>query len=298
MNRWSIHRAFPLALLMLLVGSSAAGTIEMPTSTAQPSLSGQLSEANDLFDHAAKIRAQSMAESDRALDRSADIYQRLLISEDLSRAARASLEYNLGANRLLRGDLARAVFELRRAERSCPIEDPALRARITANLGLARQRLSPQNTATAAPADPTRMPIDWVYVAVDPGWRMLAGLVLVVSSSLGFIARTAGWRVRLLVPILALFAGGALAATVPHQAVRQRMSMQAVVMAPNVTARSGPDDVRFAAVGSALAQGLELRLLGSEQLGDQAPKWVRVERLLEPGSEFWVPRSAIQLIEP
>jgi hypothetical protein len=189
----------------------------------------------------------------------------------------ASLLYNAGTVALQRGELGEAVALLAAAERI----DPRA-ADVRRNLALAQAQVAAgrgEDGAVPAPAGP-------IALSVAEAW-WLAALLLAAAAALGALQRVRR-PLRARRPVrgaaLALLATGALLTLwLASRALEERAHPEAVVVAPILEARRGPDEPPRPPV--LLRAGERIRL-GRERGG-------AVEVRIGGSSIGWVPREGL-----
>lgn len=171
--------------------------------------------------------------------------------------------------------------------------------------------VSATNTTPLPSADPMRSPIDWVYRAVPAPIRLLVALISIVAASLAGlvviakIARRASkhapsapqlHRVPIALTAIGMTLGALLFLSVPHQHLREHTRQTAIITTPNITPRSGPDDLTYTTASSAFPLGAEVHLLGIPAMAspNTEPQWVKVTDALDPHARaVWLPASAV-----
>jgi tetratricopeptide (TPR) repeat protein len=195
----------------------------------------------------------------------------------------AGLYYDMGNSYLLAGDTGRAVLNYRRALRLAP-----LNMDIKKNLGTAREKVG----AGSAAEGPGVLGNVTAYIDSVPArarfiafaGAFVATFVLLLWRLTGMWARATRWMAA----TTGIIAVVAIASLAVPRALERRDS--AVVVAPQVIGRSGPDDVTYEAEPSSPIKGGTEVSIVQERAG-----WAQVEL---PGSvRTWTPMSAIERVD-
>ncbi len=263
-------------LVLLAVGFSGS-----PASAGN--VRTDLQTALDRLDEGTALLEQHDQRSDEVLGQAAAEFQQLI---DHHALRTPGIYHALGNAYMLAGDTGRGVLAYRRGEQIDP-NDPALHE----SLGFARSRVPVQVELNT----PGRL---WSWVMV---WRGRVPRLLIWNSfialfTLGWLAlaaRTLGAGSRglavagvwmLCVSLLPLTMLGL-------EWARYQGGDGAVVVQEGTTARTGPDDSIYEPVFTdPLAPGVEARVLETRN------DWARLA--LGDGTECWVPRSSIELVNP
>jgi len=252
---------------------------------------------------------------------------------DFRSPADATSLYDSGTRAAQGGDHARAVLDLRRAQRLTPGLLPvggSLAARLDGNLTEVRARIAaapsspgdspdpsdpaaappPQQAASATTID--RPASDRILAAVRMvPWparvattAVLLGLLIALAAMRAFCI-AAGMSPRPPRFTLAMFTIVALLAACFSAADRVLDSrrVEAVLLQPEV-ARSGPDNLTYPpAVAAAFPAGTEFLILGANEDG----RWVRVAHVASPRfaaaastrsvQPLWLPRNLIEQVD-
>ncbi len=275
----------------LAIWGAAAGAIAGgPVAEDLSDPASVLSEASVAYDRGVQALAIGREAALPMLERSIALYQRII--EDPPRGLgiqSGALWYNLGGAYLLAGDTGRAVLAYKRAERLAPLD-----RNVQTNLAIARQRAG----AAAGGGGESRPIFESVvaWVQVIPGSIRFE----VFAGAFGAAWLASLWRLvagagrlrpgRGVVIAAACVAAGALATLLADEAWA-RAVREAVVIAPEVIGRTGPDDATYeASPGAALKGGAEARLVKRQA------SWAQIR--LGDGRETWVPGSSIEEMEP
>lgn len=270
-SRWCMVAA---ALAVLLCAA--------PRVCAAPPAEEVAQEAARAFEDG--VRALGDGRTDEARDafrRSASLFRE---ANSAREGTSPELHYNAGTAYLRGGDTGRAVVEFLRARRA------GLRGeRLDRNLSAARERI-----ATSIEPSPSRTALDHVAgaLAVVPlaGW-LWGGVLLFTLAWVVMLLRCVGvargvprWAAVVCVAGTALFVGAAA-----WLDARARSSATAVVVAPSVEGRHGPDARAYEpSFDRALTAGVEVRIV--EERGD----WSFVR--LADGKTTWLPADAIERV--
>jgi hypothetical protein len=204
--------------------------------------------------------------------------------------ASGPLYYNLGNAELLAGDVGRAILAYRRAQRLMPLS-----ADVRRNLAAARERAVGAGTGAAGTAPPgareARPPEVLAFVeAVPARWRFYAFAGTFALAWVLGLLRLGRWGRpgRGVVAVVGAASAIALGSLLPTELGRDARA--AVVVAGEVTGRSGPDDLTYEpSPATSIRGGTEVRVV--EVRGE----WILVR--LADGTRSWLPRRAIEMVE-
>lgn len=270
-----------LALFLAFVAWLAPVASAQSDAQSPPDTAALLTQADDLFDQAARTLNDNPTAARALFAQAAAAYQTLVRDHHIRHAA---IYTNLGNARLLAGDVGRAIADLRRAQRLDPTA-----AAPRESLDAARAQVS----AIVTP-DTSNRALDIMLI-----WRrflprsvvMLIGLCAwIVCWTLGAVRIAsdtsrprAGWIIAP-AAIAALCLGGLMLEEFTVFRARD-----AVIVSENAIGRLGPDAIAFHPSFSApLPPGVEGRIVGSND------DW-RLLRLAD-GRTTWLPALALDEI--
>lgn len=265
-------RSIMLLVVCLLVPLAGAGTLKT-----------DLQSALDRLDEGTKLLEKHDEHSDRVLDEAAAQLRAVIDKHDLHTPG---VYHALGNAYMLSGDTGRAVLAYRKGEEIDPT-DPALTESLEYARSLVPVRVTkntPNRVWSWAMIWRGRIPralLWWGFVACFTlGWVVLA-LRAVGRGSRGLV--TAGvWMIGVsMLPLLMLGAEWA----------RYQGASSAVVTQQGVIARTGPNDTIYEpAFADPLVSGVEGTVVETRD------DWSRL--MMADGTECWVPRSSIELVNP
>ncbi len=270
----------PIVLVTLAIVSGAARGAEAPASPED-----LFTQASAAYAEGARLLSTDPSGAAASLRRSAALYEQIISGSPATPGRRSvPLYYDLGNAYLLSGQTGRAVLNFRRAEVLMPLSEA-----VQANLTVARQKIAPDDATEDGTQRSSLLLLEAVPAsirfAVFAGTFALAWL-LAARRLLGGPRRPARGMIAA-AAVVSLIAGASL---VPRELRLRQTAADAVVIAAEVTARKGPDDVAYeASPEKPIKGGTEVRLIES-----RGP-WALVR--LPDASQAWLPATAIERVQ-
>jgi hypothetical protein len=292
-------RTIVLLLVLVISGVISITGAQSETAPGTDSPERMAAESSRLFQEAAETIDSDRAGAIDRIERSIDLLESLISRHGIENA---SIHYNIANAYALAERYGRAIEHYRRALALDPTD-----AEVLANLEYARSRV-PDRLGAAFEPSMTRRALD-----VVPSSQRLWGLLLVLVTIWGLLITRAALaertrrergadeldeRVRPAVPLLPVFATGAIAAvlalTLAMDALWPRPTFGVVADAPAM-ARQGPSEAAYdPAFERPLSPGVEFRVLEIRDGIDAPGEWVLAE--FGDSRRGWFRRGSVVLV--